>query len=160
VTIVLSVFVVVGLLILALPVLLVAAVVVAWRRRVPVRRVLASRGVATAAVLCALAGAGATYLVGWFAGFYILDPDQMCAAAAGFYTGTPGPPDTLWEGIRHSSFPLRQTCVWADGTRYELVPGWVNPVLCTWLTAALGALALPAWRDERPAEPVGADVLR
>ncbi|GAA2525732.1 hypothetical protein [Winogradskya humida] len=73
-------------------------------------------------------------------GFGALDPGEMCASAAGFYSGTPGPPDDRWTGMVERGLPIGRTCVWSDGTRFELVPWWVNPLLFAWLTTAVAAL--------------------
>jgi hypothetical protein len=97
-------------------------------------------GLLISIALTAVAYAGVVYAIGFFSAVYILDPDQMCAGAAGFYSGRPGPPDSSWIGIGHQYFPLRHTCRWTDGTTYELVPGWVNPLSFALLAVAWAAL--------------------
>jgi hypothetical protein len=112
------------------------------RRGLTVSAALLTPGSLTAIVLTALIYAAATYGWGVLSGFGALDPGEMCASAAGFYSGTPGPPDDRWTAIAERPFPISRTCLWSDGTRYELVPWWVNPSLFAWLTIA--AAALPA----------------
>ncbi|NEB94997.1 hypothetical protein G3I21_25500 [Streptomyces bauhiniae] len=65
-------------------------------------------------------------------GFYILDPDQMCAAK-----GVPG--DMI---VTHETLPVSAQCVTGAGAATELVPFWVNPMiyLCLLVCAvAIGA---------------------
>jgi hypothetical protein len=83
-------------------------------------------------LLAVLAGAAAfgAYAYGVTRGFYILDPDQMCAAA-----GARG--DHV---ITRPTLPVSVRCVTWKGEGTELVPGWVNPVVYGGL--ALCVLAL------------------
>ncbi|MFF4275485.1 hypothetical protein [Streptomyces sp. NPDC001536] len=73
------------------------------------------------ALLAVLAGTAAlgAYAYGVMQGFYILDPDQMCAAA-----GARG--DRV---VTRMELPVSVQCVTGDGEGTELVPGWVNPVV-------------------------------
>ncbi|WP_346779824.1 hypothetical protein [Streptomyces sp. S3(2020)] len=73
------------------------------------------------ALLAVLAGAAAlgAYAYGVMRGFYILDPDQMCAAA-----GARG--DHV---VTRMALPVSVECVTSAGQGTELVPGWVNPVV-------------------------------
>ncbi|MEU5322456.1 hypothetical protein AB0G67_37760 [Streptomyces sp. NPDC021056] len=73
------------------------------------------------ALLAVLAGTAAlgAYAYGVMRGFYILDPDQVCAAA-----GARG--DHV---VTRMSLPVSVQCVTGDGEGTELVPGWVNPVV-------------------------------
>ena len=112
----------------------------AGRRRRPFLDALLSPGILIGIALTAVAYAVVVYAIGFFSGFSILDPDQMCASAAGFYSGRSGPPDSTWAGIDHSTFPLHRTCRWAGGTTHELVPGWVNPLSYALLATAWAAL--------------------
>jgi hypothetical protein len=57
-------------------------------------------------------------------GFYILDPDQLCAAR-----GLQG--DHI---VTRETLPVSAQCVTSDGVGTELVPGWVNPVIFMGLT--------------------------
>ncbi|MDP9819408.1 hypothetical protein [Spirilliplanes yamanashiensis] len=110
------------------------------RRRRPLPGVLLGPGLLAGVALTALGYAAVVYAIGFLSGFYVLDPDQMCAAAAGFYSGRPGPPDSSWTGIDYGHLPLRRTCRWAGGTTHELVPGWVNPLWSALLAVAWAAL--------------------
>ncbi|MEU6325935.1 hypothetical protein ABZ851_01355 [Streptomyces sp. NPDC047049] len=78
-------------------------------------------GVATCALVVVMAGAAAlgAYAWGVMSGFYVLDPDQMCAAL-----GAPG--DHI---VTRETLPVSAQCVTSDGVGTELVPGWVNPVV-------------------------------
>ncbi|WP_051797663.1 hypothetical protein [Catenuloplanes japonicus] len=140
---------VIAAVILLMPLLLLAGYV---RRQVRRRgrttsAALLAPGTLAGLVVVALIYAAGTYGWGTLSSFYLLDPDQMCASAAGFYSGTPGPADELWTGIIAHDLPLQRTCAWSDGTRFELVPWWVNPLFFAWLTIAAGALlAAPAAR--------------
>lgn len=121
-------------LMLAVPVfVLVRAAVKGARRGLPLRRALLRPGPLSAVGALALVGAAAAAFAGWAAGFYVLDPEEMCMWNGGTYAGT------TWTGIDQQVFPIRQTCTWADGRTYEMVPGWVNPVLAGFLLVALAA---------------------
>jgi hypothetical protein len=109
-------------------------------RRTPLLDALLAPGLLVGIALTAVAYAAVVYAIGLFSALYILDPDQMCASAAGFYSGRPGPPDSSWIGIDHQYFPLRHTCRWTDGTTHELVPSWVNPLSFALLAVAWVAL--------------------
>ena len=143
-------------LVLALPALLVALHVVrevAVRRR-PLRAVLLGKGLLIGIALILVGYAAVVYAIGFAAGIYVLDPDQMCASAAGFYSGRSGPPDSSWVAIDANNFPLHRTCRWADGTTHELVPGWVNPLSYALLAGAwVALLARPIAAVVAPARP-------
>ncbi|MCX4546155.1 hypothetical protein [Streptomyces sp. NBC_01565] len=116
------------------PCAFVAAAVALARR---VRRRLPGSGwhlpsVTTCALVAVMAGAAAfgAYAWGVMSGFYILDPDQMCAA-----WGVEG--DHI---VTRETLPVSAQCVTSDGMGTELVAGWVNPVIFTGL--ALLVLAL------------------
>ncbi|MFI5839977.1 hypothetical protein ACIA8K_09735 [Catenuloplanes sp. NPDC051500] len=137
------------ILILASPLLLLAGHVrrQVRRRGLTVTGALLAPGTLVAIVLISLGYAAGTYGVGALSSSFTLDAGEMCASAAGFYSGTPGPADELWTGIATRDLPVERTCVWSDGTRFELVPWWVNPLLFTWLAVAAGVtLAAPAAR--------------
>lgn len=131
----------------ALPVLLILLYVVrqvAVRRR-PIGTVLLGPGLLVGIALTFIGYAGLVYAFGLSTGFYILDPDQMCASAAGH------DPAGAWAGLDFSAFPLRNTCRWNDGTTYELVPGWVNPLSYALLAVAwIALLARPVATLARP----------
>ncbi|MEU8950824.1 hypothetical protein [Streptomyces sp. NPDC048489] len=102
----------------------------------------------TCALVAVMAGSAVcgAYAWGVMSGFYLLDPDQMCAAkgVAGDHVLT------RW------TLPVSAQCVTSDGVGSELVPGWVNPVIflgLTLLVVALGAGVLAAAR-RRPAPAV------
>jgi hypothetical protein len=82
-------------------------------------------GAVSCGLLAVLAGSAAlgAYAYGVNQGFYILDPDQMCAAA-----GASG--DHV---VTRMTLPVSAQCVTPDGVGTELVPGWVNPVVFTGL---------------------------
>ncbi|MGV9288587.1 hypothetical protein [Streptomyces sp. NPDC003719] len=84
-------------------------------------------------LLTVMAGATAlcAYAYGVSRGFYILDPDQMCAAA-----GARG--DHV---VTRMTPPVSAQCVTPDGTGTELVPPWVNPVVLTGLAVLVLAPA-------------------
>ncbi|MGV9349433.1 hypothetical protein ACWDSD_32495 [Streptomyces spiralis] len=63
-------------------------------------------------------------------GFYILDPDQLCAVR-----GVQG--DHI---VTRETLPVSARCVTSNGVGTELVPGGVNPVI--FMGLALLALAL------------------
>ncbi|GHF18649.1 hypothetical protein E5082_16555 [Streptomyces griseoluteus] len=81
-------------------------------------------------------------------GFYILDPDQMCAAQ-----GVPG--DRI---VTHETLPVSAQCVTEAGAATELVPSWVNPTICLCLlvcaaSVTAGAASLLRRREMVPADP-------
>ncbi|MFF7652313.1 hypothetical protein ACFZCY_21220 [Streptomyces sp. NPDC007983] len=88
--------------------------------------------VTTCVLVMVMAGAAAfgAYTWGVMSGFYVLDPDQMCAVR-----GLPG--DHI---VTRATLPISAQCVTEGGSAAELVPGWVNPVIIGGL--ALFALAL------------------
>ncbi|WP_225827085.1 hypothetical protein [Streptomyces naphthomycinicus] len=84
-------------------------------------------------ILVAVMGSAAAfgaYSWGVMSGFYILDPDQMCAAK-----GVPG--DHI---VTRWTLPVSAQCVTSDGVGTELAPGWVNPVIFIGLVLLLLAL--------------------
>ncbi|MCG8966247.1 MULTISPECIES: hypothetical protein [Streptomyces] len=93
-------------------------------------------GAVSCGLLAVLAGSAAlgAYAYGVNQGFYILDPDQMCAAA-----GAPG--DHV---VTRMTLPVSAQCVTSDGVGTELVPGWVNPVVFTGLVVLVLAPATAA----------------
>ena len=90
-------------------------------RRLPVSGWWRLPSVGTCALVAVLAGSAAlgAYTWGAMSGFYILDPDQMCAArgAAGDHV------------VTRMTLPVSSQCVTSGGVGTELVPGWVNPVI-------------------------------
>ncbi|MFE2137255.1 hypothetical protein ACFW9X_29455 [Streptomyces sp. NPDC059466] len=86
----------------------------------------------TCGLVAVMAGAAVcgAYAWGVMSGFYLLDPDQMCAAK-----GVAG--DHI---VTRETLPVSAQCVTSDGVGTELVPGWVNPVIFTGIT--LFALAV------------------
>ncbi|MFF9036638.1 hypothetical protein ACF090_14340 [Streptomyces sp. NPDC014892] len=99
--------------------------------------------------LLAIGGGAAAlgaYAYGVMSGFYVLDPEQMCAAA-----GAPG--DYV---VTRMTLPVSVRCVTGEGTATELVPGWVNPLvlggtaLCALALAAAAIQAFNATRTPRP----------
>ncbi|WP_149824505.1 hypothetical protein [Streptomyces tailanensis] len=88
--------------------------------------------VTTCALVSVMAGAAAfgAYAWGVMSGFYILDPDQLCAAR-----GLQG--DHI---VTRESLPVSAQCMTSDGVGSELVPTWVNPVIFTGLTLFVLAL--------------------
>ncbi|WP_393100261.1 hypothetical protein [Streptomyces sp. LN325] len=96
------------------------------------QRVAPTPSASTCALVAVMAGAAVcgAYAWGVMSGFYILDPDQMCAAK-----GVPG--DHV---VTREALPVSAQCVTSDGVGTELVPGWVNPVIFLGLTLILLAL--------------------
>ncbi|MER5755304.1 hypothetical protein [Streptomyces sp. NPDC002088] len=97
--------------------------------------------VRSCALVTVMAGAAAlgAYAYGVMSGFYILDPDQMCAAA-----GAAG--DHV---VTRMTLPVSAQCVTPEGEGTELVPSWVNPVVFGGLVVcvlALGAGVSSGWR--------------
>ncbi len=70
-------------------------------------------------------------------GFYVLDPDQMCAAE-----GAPGE-----YVVTRMTLPVSVQCVTDEGAGTELVPAWVNPAVFGGI--ALGTLASVAAVTQR-----------
>ncbi|MGW3106426.1 hypothetical protein [Streptomyces sp. NPDC001100] len=101
-------------------------------RRLPVSGWWRLPSVETCALVAVMAGSATlgAYTWGAMSGFYILDPDQMCAAkgAAGDHV------------VTRMTLPVSSQCVTSGGVGTELVPGWVNPVI--FLGLPLLALAL------------------
>ncbi|MGW7414347.1 hypothetical protein [Streptomyces sp. NPDC054863] len=91
-------------------------------------------GVTAWALVAVMAGTAAfgAYAQGVMSGFYILDPDQMCAT-----WGVEG--DHI---VTRETLPVSAQCVTADGVGTELVAAWVNPVI--FIGLALLPLALVA----------------
>jgi hypothetical protein len=132
---------IVALVLLLPPALILVRLV--WRvrkGRTPFLEALLSPGIVASVALTCIGYAAIDYAIGFFSDFNMFDPDQMCASRAGFYSGRPGPSDKSWLGITDELFPLHHTFRWADGTIYELVPGWVNPLFYTLLAMAWAAL--------------------
>ncbi|QMV12313.1 hypothetical protein GJU35_14200 [Streptomyces lincolnensis] len=92
--------------------------------------------VATCGLIAVMAGAAAfgAYAWGVMSGFYILDPDQLCAAR-----GARG--DHI---VTRETLPVSAQCVTSDGVGTELVPDWVNPVIFIGITLFVLALATAA----------------
>ncbi|MEV8122966.1 hypothetical protein AB0P07_02390 [Streptomyces sp. NPDC085944] len=110
-----------------------AAVALARRARVRAPAAGRCRPSGTTCALLAVLGGGAAlgaYAWGLSRGFYLLDPDQMCASR-----GARG--DHV---VTRAALPVSVRCVTGDGAGTELVPGWVNPVVVAGL--ALFALAV------------------
>jgi hypothetical protein len=122
--------------------LLVIAVLLARRawKRLPGRG-WAPPGVTTCVLVALMSGiaAFASYAWGVMSGFYVLDPDQMCAAR-----GAMG--DHV---VTRMSLPVSSQCVTYGGVGTELVPGWVNPVIFLGLTLFVLALAAGAYAGVR-----------
>ncbi|MGW2045057.1 hypothetical protein ACWCPF_07720 [Streptomyces sp. NPDC001858] len=96
-----------------------ALAVRAWRRESGEGwRVPSGRSCGLVAVMAGAAALGA-YAWGVMSGFYILDPDQLCAArgVAGEYI------------VTRMTLPVSVQCVTEEGAGTEIVPGWVNPVV-------------------------------
>ncbi|MEU8950976.1 hypothetical protein [Streptomyces sp. NPDC048489] len=100
------------------------------------------------ALVVQLAGTAAmgAYAWGVMSGFYILDPDQMCAAsgADGDYVAT------------RMTLPVSVQCVTDQGLGTELVPVWVNPVVF----AGLAVCVLAVWTGVSGARRRRADQAR
>ncbi|GII31099.1 hypothetical protein Pmi06nite_45410 [Planotetraspora mira] len=100
------------------------------RRRLPGPTHDSSLKAAIEVAAMSVIGAGLCWTAGVGSGFYLLDPDEICDRSR--LSGSAAGSDvvTIEE---HLSLPVRQTCVWADGTRYDLVPSWVNPMIAVFL---------------------------
>ncbi|WP_053764132.1 hypothetical protein [Streptomyces sp. AS58] len=87
--------------------------------------------------LCLSLAVGAvTYLFGLMAGSS-LQAEETCVSESG------RAPDTRLESIDRGYLPLTNTCEWADGSTYEMVPGWVNPALLGCAAFAALCLSIP-----------------
>jgi hypothetical protein len=103
------------------------------------------------AALAAVAGVlttGLVYLYGLFKGgyFVLMGADEWCefkGMSAGVYAGH-----------REEFLPMHWVCKAGDGSSFDLVPAWVNPVLAIGATTALACLLVvgvglqgrePAW---------------
>ena len=114
------------------------------------RRLPDAGSCALVAVISGVTALGA-YACGVMSGFYILDPEQMCAAA-----GAPGE-----YVVTRMTLPVSVRCVTEEGTGTELVPGWVNPVVhggAALCALALGTAATQAFSASRA--PPGTDASR
>jgi hypothetical protein len=104
---------------------------------------------ASCALVAVLGGAAAfgAYAYGVAQGFYILDPDQMCAAA-----GARG--DHV---VTRMALPVSVQCVTWTGEGSELVPGWVNPVVYGGLVLCVLAVGTAVFSGgrRRPAQSSG-----
>ncbi|MBY8339644.1 hypothetical protein LXH13_01185 [Streptomyces spinosirectus] len=120
---------------IAAPLVVLGAGAVLFRRvtsRPPVKgRRLPSGTTCTLVAVMAGAAALGAYASGVMSGFYILDPDQMCASR-----GAQG--DHV---VTRATLPVSSQCVTSDGVGTELVPGWVNPVVFVGLTLFVLAVA-------------------
>ncbi|GGL14364.1 hypothetical protein Sme01_06590 [Sphaerisporangium melleum] len=99
--------------------------------------VLAAKPLAELAAMSAL-GVALCWAWGIGSGIYVLDPDQMCAAAA-----APAEVYAHGEFVRvatHYGFPVAATCLWDGGTAYDLVPPWVNPMIVLFALTLVAAL--------------------
>jgi hypothetical protein len=92
--------------------------------------------VAACVLIAVMAGAAAfgAYAWGVMSGFYILDPDQLCAARGARGTHI----------VTRQSLPVSAQCVTSEGVGTELVPAWVNPVIFIGLALFVLALATAA----------------
>ncbi|MFC8870113.1 hypothetical protein ACFUAC_21095 [Streptomyces sp. NPDC057148] len=111
-----------------------AAVVLARRLRTGLRREGWHRpSGTTCAQLAFLGGAAALGAYGYGAGrgYYILDPDQLCASY-----GVPGE-----DIVTRLTLTVSVRCVTEEGAGTEVVPGWVNAVVLAGLTLLVLAVA-------------------
>jgi hypothetical protein len=119
-----------------------AASALAWRayHRLPVGA-WHLPSVETCVLVAVMAGSAAlgAYTWGAMSGFYILDPDQMCAAK-----GVQG--DHV---VTRMTLPVSSQCVTSDGVGTELVPDWVNPVIFMGLPLLALALATGTYAGVR-----------
>ena len=109
------------------------------------RRLPDAGSCALVAVISGVTALGA-YAYGLVSGFYVLDPEQMCAAA-----GAPG--DYV---VTRMTLPVSVRCVTGEGTATELVPGWVNPLVLGGValsTLALTTAATQAFTTTRTPRP-------
>jgi hypothetical protein len=124
-------------LILAPFVFLLLAIRLSWRavralkrRRLPGPTHDSSLKAAIEVAAMSVIGAGLCWTAGVGSGFYLLDPDEICDRSLPSVPAAGSDVVTIEE---HLSLPVRQTCVWADGIRYDLVPSWVNPMIAVFL---------------------------
>ncbi|MFJ9893285.1 hypothetical protein ACIQPR_08125 [Streptomyces sp. NPDC091280] len=119
------------------------AVALAWRawHRRPVDGWWRLPSPGTCGLVAALTGSAVlgAYAWGAMSGFYILDPDQMCAArgAAGDHV------------VTRLTLPVSSQCVTSGGVGTELVPGWVNPVIFLGLPLLVLSLMTGAYTGVR-----------
>ncbi len=102
--------------------------------------------VTTCGLVAVMAGAAAfgAYAWGVMSAFYLLDPDQLCAAR-----GLQG--DHI---VTRETLPVSAQCVTSDGVGSELVPGWVNPVIYLGLALFMLALATGTTTEVRRRLPL------
>jgi len=123
---------------LAAPVVLI--VVAGCRRR------LSSPVVLVFLVLTSLVAMAATYLVGYFSDWIWLESDRgLCALRLRQSGGAAG----AWTGLERQALPIRRTCEYTGGTELELVPPWVNPLICAYAAVVLACLTGPFLRARR-----------
>ncbi len=67
-----------------------------------------------------------TFITGAMAGFSQVG--EICGVEAGRERA---------DSVAQTRFPLSTVCGWKDGTTLDLVPAWVNPVLCLCAAAAV-----------------------
>lgn len=104
-------------------------------------RELASPGALGLVALGAASVAGFAFGWGMMAGFYILDPDELCRM-----NGLAG------DHIVQRTFPVSAQCVTGDAlTGGELVPVWVNPAVVAGALVAVAAFVAAVWRRVYPA---------
>ncbi|MFD8954254.1 hypothetical protein ACFV0B_35965 [Streptomyces xanthophaeus] len=100
------------------------------RRQRPTRGHLASTAICVPVAVMAASVSFGAYAWGVMSGFYVLDPDQMCAAQ-----GVQG--DRI---VTRWTLPVSAQCVTSGGVGTELAPAWVNPAIFIGLSLFLLAL--------------------
>ncbi|WP_156893388.1 hypothetical protein [Actinokineospora enzanensis] len=92
------------------------------------------------AVLLAVAAVGA-YALGLL-DFLVSEADEACARGL-VYEGSD------FREMRTGLLPLENTCVFVDGTTYDDVPPWVNPVFFGGLAGSAACVATLVWTTRR-----------
>ncbi|WP_157358763.1 hypothetical protein [Amycolatopsis sp. ATCC 39116] len=80
----------------------------------------------------------ATYLLG-VVDLLISEADEACSQQL-VYDGA------AFREMRTSLLPLENTCVFEDGTTYDALPSWINPVFFAGMAGAVVCAGTAIWR--------------
>ena len=72
----------------------------------------------------------------------VSETDEACSQGL-IYKGA------AFQGMREGFIPLERTCVFADGTTYEDIPVWANPLFFGGLAGSAGCAAVAVYRRKQ-----------